>query len=86
MSSANPGVPVDRMAAELAQYDLLPKIAPYFDKHLLFPLLEYISKQEVRSFVLFTRGVFLMQRWCGVRIADRANADVQGGGSAACSS
>eukprot|EP00287_Rhodomonas_sp_CCMP768_P009135 CAMPEP_0196723696 /NCGR_PEP_ID=MMETSP1091-20130531/5763_1 /TAXON_ID=302021 /ORGANISM="Rhodomonas sp., Strain CCMP768" /LENGTH=453 /DNA_ID=CAMNT_0042065683 /DNA_START=9 /DNA_END=1370 /DNA_ORIENTATION=- len=31
----------------MAEYDLLPKIAPYLDKHLLFPLLENVQKKEI---------------------------------------
>lgn len=29
------------------QYDLLTKISPYLDKHLLFPLLEHVQSQNV---------------------------------------
>ncbi|MCJ1482667.1 eukaryotic translation initiation factor 3 subunit E [Schaereria dolodes] len=28
------------------QYDLLPKLIPHFDRHLIFPLLEFLSGQE----------------------------------------
>lgn len=35
------------MSTEQAQYDLLAKISPYFDKHLLFPLLEHIQQQKI---------------------------------------
>ena len=35
------------MASAAVQYDLLPRISPYLDKHLLFPLLENIQKQNM---------------------------------------
>ncbi|KAI9797987.1 MAG: eukaryotic translation initiation factor 3 subunit E [Piccolia ochrophora] len=28
------------------EYDLLPKLIPHFDRHLVFPLLEFVSSQE----------------------------------------
>jgi len=31
----------------MAEYDLLPKIAPYLDKHLLLPLLDNVHKQKI---------------------------------------
>lgn len=31
----------------MAEHDLLPKISPFLDKHLLFPLLEHIQKLEI---------------------------------------
>ena len=34
-------------AADVVEYDLLPRISPYMDKHLLFPLLEHIQKQAI---------------------------------------
>uniref|UniRef100_A0A6U2FUM0 Eukaryotic translation initiation factor 3 subunit E n=1 Tax=Hemiselmis andersenii TaxID=464988 RepID=A0A6U2FUM0_HEMAN len=35
------------MASDQTQYDLLTKISPYLDKHLLFPLLEHVQEQKV---------------------------------------
>ncbi|KAI9723732.1 MAG: eukaryotic translation initiation factor 3 subunit E [Candelaria pacifica] len=36
-----------KTSAELAkEYDLLPKLIPYFDRHLIFPLLEFVTSQE----------------------------------------
>ncbi|GAD99024.1 eukaryotic translation initiation factor 3 subunit EifCe, putative [Paecilomyces variotii No. 5] len=36
-----------KTAEEIAkEYDLLPKLIPYLDRHLVFPLLEFISGQE----------------------------------------
>ena len=36
-----------RSSAEIAEtYDLLPKLIPHFDRHLIFPLLEFLSGQE----------------------------------------
>jgi hypothetical protein len=34
-------------ASDVVEYDLLPRISPYMDKHLLFPLLEHIQKQAI---------------------------------------
>ena len=34
-------------AAEVVEYDLLPRISPFLDKHLLFPLLEHTQKQSI---------------------------------------
>lgn len=31
------------------EYDLLPKLIPHLDRHLVFPLLEFISSQEGES-------------------------------------
>ncbi|KAJ1490602.1 putative eukaryotic translation initiation factor 3 subunit [Baffinella frigidus] len=31
----------------MAEFDLLPKITPYLDKHLLFPLLEHVQKLQI---------------------------------------
>ncbi|KAI9845424.1 MAG: eukaryotic translation initiation factor 3 subunit E [Sclerophora amabilis] len=31
------------------EYDLLPKLIPHLDRHLVFPLLEFVSSQEVES-------------------------------------
>jgi translation initiation factor 3 subunit E len=28
------------------EYDLLPKLIPHFDRHLIFPLLEFVATQE----------------------------------------
>ena len=33
-------------AEVIAEYDLLPKLIPYLDRHLIFPLLEFLSGQE----------------------------------------
>ncbi|MCJ1297363.1 eukaryotic translation initiation factor 3 subunit E [Hypocenomyce scalaris] len=36
-----------RTPADIAEeYDLLPKLIPHFDRHLIFPLLEFLSSQE----------------------------------------
>ncbi|KAL8822184.1 MAG: hypothetical protein Q9191_007076 [Dirinaria sp. TL-2023a] len=39
--------PETRSAAEIAaEYDLLPKLIPHLDRHLIFPLLEFLSGEE----------------------------------------
>ncbi|KAL1885155.1 eukaryotic translation initiation factor 3 subunit E [Paecilomyces lecythidis] len=39
-----------KTAEEIAkEYDLLPKLIPYLDRHLVFPLLEFISGQDDES-------------------------------------
>ncbi len=39
--------PAQRTPAEIAQeHDLLPKLIPHLDRHLIFPLLEFLSGQE----------------------------------------
>ena len=38
--------------ARMAEFDLLPKITPYLDKHLLFPLLEHVQKLQVPSLAI----------------------------------
>ncbi len=36
-----------KTSAELAkEYDLLPKLIPHFDRHLIFPLLEFVTSHE----------------------------------------
>lgn len=41
------GLPAQKTPAEIAQeYDLLPKLIPHLDRHLIFPLLEFLSGQE----------------------------------------
>ena len=40
--------PANKSAAEIAaEYDLLPKLIPHLDRHLIFPLLEFLSGEEV---------------------------------------
>ncbi|KAK1760296.1 eIF3 subunit 6 N terminal domain-containing protein [Echria macrotheca] len=36
-----------KAAATAADYDLLPKLAPHLDRHLIFPLLEFAANQQV---------------------------------------
>lgn len=50
-------------ADEIAkQHDLLPKLIPYLDRHLIFPLLEFASGQEEEQEAIdeFTRSKFVL--------------------------
>jgi hypothetical protein len=38
------------MAATTAEYDLTSKIIPFFDLHLVIPLIEFIEPRKVRVF------------------------------------
>lgn len=38
--------------AAMAEYDLTPVLSQYLDRHLIFPLLEFLLVQEVRSLML----------------------------------
>lgn len=33
----------------MANYDLTPRIAPHLDRHLVFPLLEFLQEREMYS-------------------------------------
>lgn len=40
--------PATKTAAEIAaEHDLLPKLIPHLDRHLIFPLLEFLSGEEI---------------------------------------
>ena len=43
----------------MAEFDLLPKITPYLDKHLLFPLLEHVQKLQVPSLAINFQILFV---------------------------
>ena len=42
----------------MAEYDLTSKIGGYLDRHLIFPMLEFLSEKKVRllNFNLGTKG------------------------------
>lgn len=47
---------VQRTSVEIAQeYDLLPRLIPHLDRHLIFPLLEFLSGQEGDDGIEITR-------------------------------
>jgi translation initiation factor 3 subunit E len=37
------------------EYDLLPKLIPHFDRHLIFPLLEFVASQETEPIEEITK-------------------------------
>lgn len=48
-----------RPSADIAeQYDLLPKLIPHLDRHLIFPLLEFLSGQEEEGSMEITKSKF----------------------------
>ena len=38
-----------RVAEKMAEYDLTSQIGGYLDRHLVFPMLEFLSEKRVRS-------------------------------------
>jgi len=40
------------------EYDLLPKLIPHFDRHLIYPLLEFVSGQEAKDYLDTTRSKY----------------------------
>ncbi|MCJ1404263.1 eukaryotic translation initiation factor 3 subunit E [Xylographa trunciseda] len=40
------------------EYDLLPKLIPHFDRHLIYPLLEFVSGQESKDYLDTTRSKY----------------------------
>ncbi|CAF9920300.1 MAG: eukaryotic translation initiation factor 3 subunit E [Heterodermia speciosa] len=48
--------PTTQIAADTAaQHDLLPKLIPHLDRHLIFPLLEFLSGQEEETSLEITK-------------------------------
>ena len=45
----------------MAEFDNIQKIAPFLDKHLLFPLLEHVQSQNVSHLDTFTCDCTLAQ-------------------------
>ena len=40
------------------EYDLLPKLIPHFDRHLIYPLLEFVSGQEAKDYLDTTKSKY----------------------------
>ncbi|KAI9773354.1 MAG: eukaryotic translation initiation factor 3 subunit E [Geoglossum simile] len=64
MANEKPTVPASSLPAAQAQktpeeiareYDLLPKLIPHFDRHLIFPLLEFVASQEAEPIEEITK-------------------------------
>ena len=56
ITNGNVSHPATQTAAEMAaQHDLLPKLIPHLDRHLIFPLLEFLSGQEEETSLEITK-------------------------------
>lgn len=50
---------IQKTSGEIAlKYDLLPKLIPHLDRHLIFPLLEFLSGQEGDDLMEITRSKY----------------------------
>jgi len=57
----------------MAEFDNIQKIAPFLDKHLLFPLLEHVQSQNVSQLDTFSSECTLAHRVTACSITTSGN-------------